>query len=123
MDNLKPLTEKIVGYDKFKELNLSENPPKIFSMFTGTVKGVTLLCKNDMANVIIDTFGREIRMNSADKEHFRVRVNVEVSSQFFGWLCGLKPKDIVIESPDDVIEEMRKHVEKITETYKKQEKT
>ena len=56
-------------------------------------------------------------MIPSDKAHFTVRVSVEVSSQFYGWLCGLG-KAVKIISPPDVIEKMREHVEKIADMYK-----
>jgi len=122
MTDVTAVNEKNIGHDKYKELDLKENPTKIFSMFKGTKTGITLRCRNELAGVIIDTFGREIRMIPADKQHFTVRVTVEVSSQFYGWLCGLG-KSVKIISPDDVIEKMREHVANITKMYETDTKT
>lgn len=123
MENVIGLKEKSVGHDKFKELNLSENPTKIFSMYKGTKTSIVLRCRNELAGVIIDTFGREIRMiSTADKQHFTVMVSVEVSPQFYGWLCGLG-KSVKIISPLDVVEKMEKYVADIIEMYKTDTKT
>ncbi len=42
-----------------------------------------------LANVVIDRFGEDIRMIQDDERHFIVHTDIEVSPQFFGWLCGL----------------------------------
>ena len=70
-------------------------------MVGGREERVTLLCKNDMANVIIDQFGRETKLQKADAEHFRARVDVVVSDQFLGWVIALGG-NVVIEAPESV---------------------
>lgn len=71
-------------------------------MFGGEEERVTLYCTNDMANVIIDQFGREVTLRKVDDEHFEVRVDVVVSNQFFGWIVGLAGKVRII-SPEKVV--------------------
>lgn len=74
---------------------------KHFRMFGGEEERVTLYCTNDMANVIIDQFGRDVTLRKVDDEHFEVRVDVVVSNQFFGWIVGLEGK-AKIKNPENV---------------------
>jgi hypothetical protein len=39
-------------------------------MFAGDEETVTLYCKNEMANVIIDRFGKNVPIVKVDDEHF-----------------------------------------------------
>ena len=75
-------------------------------MFGGQEERVTLLCENEMANVIIDQFGRETTLQKVDDKHFRARVDVAVSDQFLGWIVALGGR-VVIEGPDRVKERMK----------------
>ena len=59
---------------------------KRFGMFDGEEIEVELLCDNDMANVIIDQFGRDVTLRKIDDEHFKVNVDVVLSSQFLSWI-------------------------------------
>ncbi len=62
---------------------------------------VTLLCENDMIGVVIDRFGQEVKVRKADDMHFRARLHVAVSGQFYGWLCGLGEKVEIIQAGRD----------------------
>jgi hypothetical protein len=36
-----------------------------------------------------DKFGNKLYFNQVDEKHFTVQVQVPITDQFFGWLCGL----------------------------------
>lgn len=93
------------GKTKFDKLDKELYTKKHFRMFGGKEERVTLLCKNEMANVIIDQFGRDKKLEQVDDEHFIVRVDVFVSDQFLGWIIALRGK-IQITSPDEVVEKI-----------------
>ena len=40
--------------------------------------------------VMIDRFGQDIMIMSKDNEHSVTRVQVNVSTQFYGWLAALE---------------------------------
>ena len=88
----------------------------MFSMFSGKVQNVKIRFSNHLANVVIDRFGRDIVMIPEDEKHFTIHTDIEVSPQFFGWLCGLG-KGVRILSPADVVEEMGYYVKGIAEMY------
>ena len=105
MDGISIVAQKREGKKEFKELNLSERSLRMFSMFSGKVQKVKIRFSNHLANVVIDRFGRDIVMVPDDEKHFTIHTDIEVSPQFFGWICGLG-KAVRILAPAEVVEEM-----------------
>lgn len=91
--------EKRLGKESFEDFDLAAFAKKTFAMFGGYDEEVTLLCKNNVAGVILDRFGKDVWMHPVDDEHFRVRALVSVSKQFFGWITGIG-NDIQIVAPE-----------------------
>ena len=77
-----------------------------FSMFHGTPKTVTLRVEAEMMDVIVDKFGRDVEVAKATPNYADVRVSVQVSPQFFGWLAGLDGH-VKIRTPRKLGEEYR----------------
>ena len=57
-----------------------------------------------------------IYSNEADGKHIRAVVNVAVSDQFFGWVCGFG-KRMKIVAPDTVAERFKNHLDKMRDMY------
>jgi predicted DNA-binding transcriptional regulator YafY len=116
MDNVKLSDEKRDGKGEYRTINLSERSPKVFSMYGGKEERVTLRFNRRMIGVVIDRFGRDdIMMIPDGDKHFTLTVDVEISPQFFGWLCGLG-KNVKIMS-SEIAEQMKKHIDDIAEMY------
>ena len=77
------------GEESFKNFDLAAFAKKTFGMYGGVDAEVTLECRNELAGVVIDRFGHDVWMCPHGEDHFRTRVLVSVSSQFFGWLTGV----------------------------------
>ena len=77
-----------------------------FSMFHGEPKTVTLRVEAAMMDAIVDRFGRGIEVAKATSKHADVRVNVQVSPQFFGWLAGLDGH-VTLRTPKKLAEQYR----------------
>lgn len=60
-----------------------------FGMFGGREEKVNLEFENHLVGVMIDRFGQDIMIMSRDNEHSVTRVQVNVSTQFYGWLAAL----------------------------------
>lgn len=116
MDGIDIVYQKREGKDAFKELKLTERSLRVFAMFSGEVKKVKMRFSNRMANVVIDRFGQDIVMYPDDEKHFTIHTDIEVSPQFYGWVCGLG-KAARILAPAEVVEEMGNYVKGIAEMY------
>ncbi len=105
------------GKDVFKKADIARYSERVFSMFGGNTSNVCLEFDNSLCGTVIDRFGRDIVFCKSDTEgKFQVRCKVDVSMQFFGWLCGFGDK-VKIVSPDNLSEQFRQFVESILEKY------
>ena len=116
MDDIDIVRTKREGKEVFKDMKLNERSLRVFSMFSGKVQKVKIRFSNHSANVVIDRFGRDIVMVPDDEKHFTIHTDIEVSPQFFGWLCGLG-RGVRILAPTEVVEEMGNYVKGIAEMY------
>jgi predicted DNA-binding transcriptional regulator YafY len=83
----------------------------IFSMYDGKTYDVTLLCRNELMNYVIDRFGDDVRTEIADNEHFTALVEVSVSQTFFAWVFQFAG-GIRITGPAIVKEQYRQMLKK-----------
>ena len=104
------------GKEAYKRLDMAKYSQSVFGMFQGEECSVTLLCRNDMAGVIIDRFGKDIPFTHYDEEHFTVRVTVAASQQFIGWVIGLGSGVKILE-PESMVETMRDEIGRLSEEY------
>ena len=108
--------EEREGKEHFRKIDMAEYTRKSFSMFGGKEQQVRLLVDNELAGVIIDRFGKDVMMIPAGDSQFAVNVNVQVSSHFLGWIMSLGA-GVKIVSPDDVVEQMRREIERLSSQY------
>ena len=104
------------GKALFKDMDMAVYSKKIFGMFGGVEETVVLECKNGISGVIIDRFGTEVDIIKRGADSFTVRVNVQISPQFLGWVFSLG-ENIKIISPDSVIKRMRDEITRIRGIY------
>lgn len=84
------------------DFNLPEFTRRVFDMYDGETKKVTLVCKNDLMNYIVDRFGDEVDTVPGDCGHFRAVAEVSVSQTFFAWVFQFNG-DIRITAPEEVV--------------------
>ena len=85
-----------------------------FSMYHGEPKCVTLRVEAELMDVVVDRFGRDVEVTKATDNYAEIRVNVQVSAQFFGWLAGLDGK-ATIKTPRKLKEEYRTWLKTLAE--------
>ena len=95
---------------------MADYAKKSFGMFGGKEQQVKLLVDNRLAGVIIDRFGKDVMLIPADEEHFTVNVTVHISNQFLSWVISLG-EGVKIVSPDEVVNRLKKEVERLTGQY------
>lgn len=113
MEDITICNEKIYPVEQTggKNFNMGEYSKKVFNMFTGEQKIVTILCENRLMNAVIDKFGDKISAVPYDETHFTFKVEVSVSPTFFSWIFmfegGMK-----ILAPDDVCDKFAENLKK-----------
>jgi len=117
MKNVEPFGEPREGEKEFLKVDLKTYTQRVFSMYGGEEKRVTLRFINPLLDTVIDRFGtKETQYSKSDEKHFTISTKVEVSDQFFGWLLGFG-KRVQIVSPPDVRKQFAEHIDKVREMY------
>ena len=86
-------------------------------MYGGKAYDVCIRFRNELADAVIDQFGKNITMRPLDDEHFTIVVPVEISPPFFAWVATFGRR-VKILDPDPVVKKMREFLEKSLEMYK-----
>ena len=116
MLNISVTEDRRQGRDQFKAFNMPRYTKSLFGMYGGEETSVTLECKNEIAGVLIDRFGKDIFLIPVDDRHFRTTVNVALSNQFLGWIFALGDQ-LKIVSPASVVDLMREKIREMGHNY------
>lgn len=108
--------DKREGAEVFENFDIITYSKKYFGMFAGEEEHVKLLMDNSLVGVVIDRFGKDVRIIPADDNYFTVTVNVEVSKQFFGWVFALG-NGAKILGPEKIVEDYKARVKEILDNY------
>ena len=100
----------------FEKFDSAKFASGTFGMFGGREENISLEFENHLVGVMIDRFGQDIMIMAKDNEHSVTRVQVSVSSQFYGWLAALG-NDVKVLSPENVRKEYRDFLKKALENY------
>ena len=86
-------------------------------MMGGEEKRVHMLFTNDLLDTVVDRFGAtDATYTPTDERHFTVSVSVEVSDQFFAWVCGFRKRASIV-GPLDVVEGFKQFLGDIQGKY------
>ena len=111
-----PLLQKREGKELFKEKNIINQKAKVFDMYGGKEYNVRIRFRKELADAVIDQFGRDVMMMSVDEEHFTINVPVEISPTFFAWIATFGRR-VKILDPAPVIEKMREFIQASADMY------
>ena len=105
------------GAEVFRAIDMKTYTQRVFSMFSGKQVRVEIRFVNHLLDAVIDRFGTNgVQYIKADDNHFNVITNIEISKQFFGWICGFGNMAKIIGSPT-VKEQFTEYIEKIKKLY------
>ena len=83
---------------------LEEFAYQSFGMFHGEFVTATLRVEASLMDAMVDRFGREFEILKSEPEFADVRVKVQKSPQFFGWIAGLNG-NVTISGPKRLVDE------------------
>ena len=95
----------------------AELAEKFGASFDGEEQTVEILCENSLAGVMIDRFGKEVRMSRVDDEHFKVAVKVAASKHFVHWVMALGSGAKII-GPENLVHEVNEEIKRLAEQYR-----
>ena len=117
MEKISVTDETRDGLEAYNALDMAVYAKKTFGMFTGHEVNVAMRFDNHLVGAVRDRLGRDVFIVADGPDHFTVRADVVVSPQFFAWVCGFGAQ-AVITGPNEVVEQMKKHVDAIAAQYK-----
>jgi predicted DNA-binding transcriptional regulator YafY len=118
VDRMRSVTEtdeKREGRESFEKIDISEYSFSVFGMFGGETTHVTFRCKNSMADVVLDRFGKDV-MLIPEGDGFKFHADINVSPQFFGWVASFG-ENIKIVSPTDTVAQFKNHLTESLKQY------
>lgn len=112
-----PLPYRRDGKEAYHEKQITTQEAKVFDMFSGKAYNVRMRFRNELADAVIDQFGKDIMMVPCDDQHFIVTAPVEISPPFFAWIATFGRR-VKILSPEPVVEKMRDFLQRSMDMYK-----
>ena len=112
-----PLPYHREGKELYREKDITTQKAKVFDMYGGKEYTVRIRFRNELADAVIDQFGKDVMMLPCDEEHFIITVPVEISPPFFAWIATFGRR-VKILSPEPVVEKMRDFLQRSLDMYK-----
>ena len=118
MKEVTALDEPREGAEAFDAIDMETYTRRVFSMFGGEQKRVSIHFDSPLLDTAIERFGMapDVFYRPDGEQHFVVTADVEISDQFFSWVCGFRNRAKII-SPPDVVEDMQKFLQQISALY------
>ncbi len=107
------------NYRKYSDIRpIKSYVRRTFSMFSGDRTKVEMRFENSLLDAVIDKFGVGFgaEYQQDGDNHFVVKMDVEVSDQFYAWICGFRKKAEIL-APDKVNRGMKKFLSDIQAKY------
>ncbi len=99
------------------EADLAKQLRQTINMYGGEIQSLTLEMDKSLIDVIIERFGERIFLEEASENTFTVRIDVQISPTFWGWLFQFGDKAKIL-SPKSAVTEAVAELEKIMSKYK-----
>lgn len=125
MSDVKELNEEQEGYELYRQTDMKTYTRRVFGMFGGEKERILIRFTNDMIDTVVDRFGPGAEDNTVyyrpeGKTHFVLSADIEISNQFFSWICGFHKKAKII-GPPKVITQFQTFLSDISERYNEQQ--
>lgn len=101
MDTVEVEEEPICEEALIKKRKTETYTEQVFKMYNGEAELVTMEFAPDKLGVIYDKFGENIEVRHADKGWLKIKVTVQISPTFWGWIYQLGDQ-IKIVSPEGI---------------------
>lgn len=124
VDRMDGITEPLLlereGEDQYaeqQEKSKNKRRAKVFDMYGGKEYSVSMRFRNELADAVIDQFGKDIIMIPVDEEHFTITAPIEISPPFFAWIATFGRRAKIL-GPEPVVDKMREFIGRVQDMYK-----
>ena len=116
--DVKVMDEPRDGEEVFAAMDMETYTQRVFGMFGGDTNRVTICFTNDLLDTAIERFGRgkDVFYGYYDAGHFTVSTDVQVSDQFYSWVCGFRKRAKIV-NPPEVVEGMKQFLDDVYGRY------
>ena len=117
MKDVKPTGAAREGAEAFSAIDLKTYTQRVFGMFGGAQERVQIRFINPLLDAVVDRFGTKgVVYSKTDDTHFTVVAPVEISNQFFSWICQFG-NEAKIMMPERVVKQFTEYLDKIRSIY------
>ena len=99
-----------------KKFSVAEHIKRVFGMYSGELTRATLAFDNSLVNVVLDHFGKDVKLKAGKDGWFEVNADVSVSPVFLAWMFQFGDR-AEIKAPDGLIAAMRELVAANAQKY------
>lgn len=118
MQGIRVTKEPREGQELFEGVDLRTYTKRVFSMFGGETKSVSMRFNNSLLSVVIERFGAssDVSYRPDGKSNFIITADVEISDQFYAWMCGFRKRASIVH-PLEVVEGFKTFLKDIESKY------
>ena len=107
MDTVEVEDTPICEEAQIKKRKTESYTEQVFKMYNGEVEEVTLEFPPELLGAVYDKFGEKTIIRHSDADRLKIKVTVQISPPFFGWLFQFMGKMRILEPPS-VLEKYNK---------------
>jgi predicted DNA-binding transcriptional regulator YafY len=96
--------------------NITEHLNRSFNMYPGELDYVQIHFSNQLINVVLDRFGRDINIRIVDEEKFAIKISASISEGLIRWLLTWG-SDAKVISPPGLVQKLKEEAEKMYKQY------
>ncbi|MCA1054497.1 WYL domain-containing protein [Rossellomorea aquimaris] len=100
----------------YESFDVSKYVQSTFHMFAGDEEWIKIKFHNQLINVIIDKFGKDVDIQKDDEHHFILSTKARISGGLVNWILNFGSNAKVI-SPPSLLETVKEEVAKMYELY------
>ncbi len=116
MDSVKMLGEDIAQSDEMADFDLARHQRSLVGMFGGEPRTVKLVGTSATIDSVYDKLGTDVKARRIGEDKVEFIAEVQISKPFISWICGFGSA-LKITSPENVIEEVRRHLHEALANY------
>lgn len=116
MTDVEIIDEPRVPLPRGAVFNLADYSKKIFRMFGGQGESVEMWFDNSLVNVVIDRFGKHVRIMPRDEKTFVIKTEVVLSGPFYAWIFQFGDKAGIL-SPTEAVKGFMEIIGKTIKKY------
>lgn len=117
MNSIEIDTAQRTGRKYFDGLDMALYAKQMFGMFGGEASSLEIMFDNELANVVIDRFGKDIIISKVDDAHFKIHIKAVLSPMLMGWLASFGAQAKLL-APAAAVDMFKQHCESICAMYK-----